>query len=36
MMAGFNLLRIKQTPVLNLLPAFLLCSILSKLWGMVF
>ena len=31
MMAGFNLLRIKQTPVLNLLPAFLLCLILSKL-----
>ena len=31
MMAGFNLLRIKQTPVLNLLPAFLLCPILSKL-----
>ena len=36
MMAGFNLLRIKQTPVLNLLPAFLLCPILSKLWSMVF
>ena len=36
MMAGFNLLRIKQTPVLNLLPAFLLCSILSKLWSIVF
>lgn len=36
MMAGFNLLRIKQTPVLNPLPAFLLCSILSKLWSIVF
>ena len=36
MMAGFNLLRIKQTPVLNLLPPFLLCPILSKLWSMVF
>ena len=36
MMAGFNLLRIKQTPVLNLLPAFLLCPILSKCWSMVF
>lgn len=36
MMAGFNLLRIKQTPVLNLLPAFLLSPILSKLWSMVF
>lgn len=36
MMAGFNLLRIKQTPVLNLLPGFLLCPILSKLWSMIF
>ncbi len=36
LMAGFNLLRIKQTPVLNLLPAFVLCPFLSKLWGMIF
>lgn len=36
MMAGFNILRIKQTPVLNLLPAFVLCPFFSKLWGLIF
>lgn len=36
LMAGFNLLRIKQTAVLNLLPAFVLCPVFSKLWSMIF